>query len=92
MWPAVIALMIPVIALMIPIVAILVSHQQKMAQIVHRGLGDNPEVSALRNEIAELKSLVHQQTITLDNMAGVHKSLDAPPPAPNLADPRSPNG
>jgi len=82
-WPAIIALMIPVVALMIPIVAILVSHQQKMAQIVHQNPGNSPEVSALRQEISELKALVHQQAITLDTIAGNQKALNAPPPAPN---------
>ena len=81
MRPEIIALFIPVIALMIPIVAILVSHQQKMAQLYHRG-PDNQEINALRNDIAELKSLVHTQAIALDNLAGSQKSLNAPPPPP----------
>jgi len=66
-----IAILIPVIALMIPIVAILVSHQQKMAQIIHgsnRQQLPNPEVDALKREVQELKQLIHQQTIALDSV------------------------
>jgi len=89
---AIIALMIPVLALMIPIVAIFVHHQQRMAQILHQNPGQNPEVSALRQEIAELKTLVHQQAITLDNIATAQRTLSQPPPTPELAERLSPNG
>ena len=59
-------------ALMIPIVGIYTSHQQKMMEIRARngGLqGNSPELMMLRNELAELKSLVHEQAIALDNLA-----------------------
>jgi len=65
--------MIPILALMIPIVAILVSHQQKMAQIIHgaqRNQVPNAEIEALRREVRELKEIVHQQTIAVDGMQG----------------------
>ncbi len=60
------------LALGIPIVAILTSHQQKMARL----FGENqraanatsPETHALREELRELKSLVHQQSIAIDNL------------------------
>ena len=84
MRPEIIALFIPIVALLIPIVAILVSHQQKMAQLYHKSPIDSPEVNSLRQEIAELKTLVHNQAITLDNIANSQKSLGAPPPPPNL--------
>lgn len=69
--PAMLALMIPILALMIPIVAILVSHQQKMAQIIHGGGGGvdtRNQIEALRAEIAQLKQLMHQQAIQMDNL------------------------
>jgi len=78
--------MIPVTALMIPIVALLTHHQQKMAQIFNRNAGDHTEIAALRGEIAELKSLVHQQAITLDNIASTQRALNVPPPAPHLSE------
>lgn len=78
--------MIPLTALMIPIVAVLTSHQQKMAQILNRTSGDHTEVEALRREIAELKTLIHQQAITLDSLAGTQRSLEVPPPTPNLSE------
>lgn len=59
-----------VIALMIPIVAILVKHQQKMAEILHRAT-PNAEVEAMRREIADLRALVHQQTIQIDSLKGL---------------------
>lgn len=78
--------MIPLAALMIPIVAVLTNHQQKMAQILNSNAGDHTELAALRQEIAELKGLVHQQAISIDNLAGTQRSLSAPPPAPNLSE------
>jgi hypothetical protein len=78
--------LIPICALLIPIVAILTAHQQKMAQILHRGAADHDEIANLRKELAEMRSLVHQQTITLDNIAGVQSALAAPPPAPEIKD------
>jgi hypothetical protein len=64
----VMALMIPLVALMIPIVVTLTKHQQRMAEILHRP-GDANEVEALRREVAELKSLVHQQAFALDRLS-----------------------
>lgn len=78
--------LVPVTALLIPIVAIFSVHQQKMAQIIHQGPGNAGDVDALRKEIAELKTLVHQQTIALDTLAGTQRSLQAPPPSPTLSD------
>ncbi|AIE87722.1 hypothetical protein [Fimbriimonas ginsengisoli] len=53
---------------MIPIVAILTSHQQKMARIIHeaRPQTDSTEISALRQEVRELKELIHTQMLALD--------------------------
>ncbi|MFI5387687.1 MAG: hypothetical protein ACHQ50_16380 [Fimbriimonadales bacterium] len=77
--------LVPMTALLIPIVAIFSAHQQKMAQILHQS-GGNADVNALRQEIAELKTLIHNQSIALDTLAGTQKSLSSPTPAPNLAD------
>lgn len=67
----IIALSIPVLALAIPIVAILTQHQQKMANILsnQRGNTSDGAVDALRREVAELKEIVHQQSIAIDNLA-----------------------
>ena len=78
--------LIPLLALMIPIVVVFTKHQQKMAEIYHRGATGNEDILALRHEIAELKSLVHQQAITLDTLASNQKTLNAPPPSPNLSE------
>jgi uncharacterized membrane protein (DUF106 family) len=68
--PGDIAVLIPIIALMIPIVKMLVSHQQKMAEIIHGTANrqSDVEVAQLRQEVYELKQLVHQQMIALDTV------------------------
>jgi hypothetical protein len=84
--PEVIAsVMVPLVFLMIPIVAILARHQQKMAEIIHRGSGGE-NMDALRREIGELKSLIHSQAIALDNLANSQKGLNVPPPTPSITE------
>lgn len=66
-----VAIMIPILALLIPVVAILTKHQQRMAELIHGGEQNrqsSQEMHALRHEIAELRSLVHQQSIAVDNL------------------------
>lgn len=83
--PETLALLIPITALMIPIVAILVSHQQKMAQIVHSAQGRSTEVTeeiqALREEVRSLREIVHQQTIALDSATNPRVT---PPPTDSI--------
>lgn len=62
---------IPIIFLMIPIVAILTSHQQKMARLMRERA---PQNNGLEEEVRELRQLLHQQTIALDD---VRKKLDS---------------
>jgi hypothetical protein len=72
--PASLGVMIPIMIFMIPIIAILTGHQRKMAEIMH---GNNAsvdprigyEIEALRRELAEVKTLLHQQAIAIDNIA-----------------------
>ena len=62
---------IPIVLFMIPIVWILTSHQRKMAELLHGTRQNNlpnPEVDMLRREVQELKQIVHQQTIAIDNL------------------------
>jgi hypothetical protein len=71
--PEVLALLIPIVALLIPIVVVLTRHQQKMAEILHGSRlqeDDRIELGTLRQEIAELKRLVLDQTIALDSLSG----------------------
>lgn len=80
------ALIIPVMALMIPIVAILSHHQRKMAELVHRNGGDNQLIANLQREVFELRQLVHQHAVALDDL-GMSKlptasSPQFPPPPP----------
>jgi hypothetical protein len=68
--------MIPIIAIVstfsVPVIAILVHHQRKMAELIHRqhpaSVAPSPEVEMLRREVAELKQLVQQQTIAMDDV------------------------
>jgi hypothetical protein len=74
-----IAILIPVLIFMIPIIAILTSHQRRMAEIVHGGKNGNPgDIDALRREIHELKQLVHQQAISIDNLLARQQSATPP--------------
>lgn len=72
----ILALMIPIMALMIPIVAILVHHQQKMAAIIHQGGGPEAraQIEALKAELAQLRTLVHQQAIQMDSVASASRA------------------
>jgi hypothetical protein len=70
--PDTLAIFIPIVALMIPIVAILTKHQRAMAEMIYsKSLQPqfNPEVQALRQEVQDLKQLVHQQAIALDDVS-----------------------
>ncbi len=63
---------IPIIIFMIPIVAILTHHQRKMAELIHGNKGNantQAEIEVLRQEIQELKQVVHQQTLAIDNIS-----------------------
>ena len=62
---------IPIIIFLIPIIAILTHHQRKMAELMHgsRVNGTGAEIDALRREVQELKEIVHQQTLAIDNIS-----------------------
>ena len=63
------ALMIPIIALIIPIVVILTNHQRKMAEIIHQSRQlPTGEFDAIRQELREMRMLMNQHTIALDDM------------------------
>lgn len=61
--------MIPLMALAIPIIVVLTKHQQRMAELIHGGAGNQQQIEALKREVGELRSLVHQQAIQIDNMS-----------------------
>jgi hypothetical protein len=54
-----------------PIIAILTKHQRQMAELIHsrQSPAINPETQAIREELRELKQLVYQQSIAIDNLA-----------------------
>ena len=68
--------MIPIVALLIPIVVILTKHQTKMAAIIHgRAIDQHDNIipviennSQLSEEVRQLRELMHQQAIALDNL------------------------
>lgn len=75
------ALFIPILAVVAGIVAILARHQQKMAMIIHGSTNrqSTDEIAQLRQEVYELKQMVHQQMIALDSYAGrATKQADLP--------------
>ena len=63
--------MIPIVLFMIPIVAILTHHQRKMAELYHgnRQALPDQDMETLKRDMAELKQVVHQQTIAMDNLS-----------------------
>lgn len=77
MNPATLGVFIPIIAVGGPFLFVIVKtmtqHQQRMAELYHRNAQpiSDPRVEALTREMAELKDLVHQQTIVLDRLASL---------------------
>ena len=68
------ALLIPIIAVGAPFLMIIVGqmtkHQQRMAELIQATSHNvDPRIDALQAEIADLKDLVHQQTIALDRIS-----------------------
>lgn len=75
--PEMIAVFIPVVALCIPIVAMLTKHQQKMAELLHGSQGVSAEEThRLRSEVNQLRDLVAQQTIALDDLRSSVRTIE----------------
>ena len=74
MNPEVIAsILVPLTVLLIPVIAILTRHQQKMAELIHGNPQNRlPMVqnddSQLSEDVRQLRELMHQQAIALDNL------------------------
>jgi hypothetical protein len=80
----IIALMIPILALTIPIVVILTNHQRKMAEIMHSSQPlPSGELDAIRQELQQLRMLMNQHTIALDD---VRSKQALPPSSTNMQD------
>lgn len=74
MGPDQLGVMVPIVAIagafLVSIVKTMVRHQQKMAELYHRNAqAVDPRIETLQRDMAELKDLVHQQTIALDRLA-----------------------
>ena len=75
MQPWMIAIFVPLGVIAIPIVAMFNAHQRKMAEIIHKGQSvPAGELEAIRQELRELRGLVNQQTIALDDIRGKQSS------------------
>lgn len=63
--------LIPLAVMLIPIIAILTTHQRRMAELIHGNQANNTssEIEALRREVQDLKQIVHQQTLAIDNIS-----------------------
>lgn len=75
----VLAAMSLVIVALIPIVYMLIKHQQTMAKIIHDRQPQHDD--GLRQEVEQLKQLVMNQTLALDNLAQQQRELARPPVA-----------
>ena len=62
----------------VPIIGILTRHQRNMALIIHnpqnRAVNDEAQ-RQMQREIAELKEIVGQQAILLDDLGNMHRRL-----------------
>jgi hypothetical protein len=83
-------LLIPLAAVIlmfgIPIVAILTGHQRKMAELMRQPIqGQQPmsniEIQALRAEVRELKQMLADQSLAIDQIRGA-SSVSTPPSIP----------
>lgn len=76
--PEMAGIIVPVVIFMIPIVAILTKHQQKMAELIHGNQNQNAfaELSYLRAEVAQLKEVVTNQQLALDDMRNRVRTMD----------------
>jgi hypothetical protein len=78
-----IAIVLGGITLITPVIWILTKHQQKMTQLLNGGGGGGPQQSVLpqqaelQRDMVELKQIVNQQTILLDNLARSQAELKA---------------
>lgn len=63
------------LTLLTPIVFILTKHQQKMAMILHQQSVSQPAANTA--ELADLRQLMHQQAIMIDNLAKSQAALSA---------------
>lgn len=71
-------LLVPITIFMIPIIAILTRHQQKMAELLHRTPGDQQHlIAALQREVYELRQMVLQHAVALDDLGMGDKQLPA---------------
>lgn len=78
--PGVLALFIPITIFMIPIIAILTHHQRKMAELHRQGqpLGQPNEIAEMRRELQQLKEIVAQQAIQMDDFLSAQRKLAEP--------------
>lgn len=61
------------------IIAMVLRHQRRMAEIIHANRGITPETAVLVQQMQELRDLVAQQALIIDNVAQQQRSLLAQP-------------
>ncbi len=73
--PFMIPIVLFVMIFSIPIVAMLLDNQRKMAQLINSRIDDRPELEAMRQEMRDLRNLVNQQALVIDNLDAKVRSL-----------------
>ncbi len=68
-----------------PIIAMLLHHQRKMAETLRGDKSQNEQIAQLQNQINQLSHLVHQQTISLDDLRS-RAHLPAPQSPPQVSE------
>ena len=73
-----VAIVFIVFIFLVSLVAIITEHMRKMAEIKRPDSTPNLEVAELRNELRELKEIVHQIAIAVDRSSPIlrDKSVD----------------
>lgn len=68
------------LVVLLPITALLLTHQRRMAELhTKAAFLPTPELDRLRQEVAELKQIVHQQAIQMDTLISrQHQVLNRP--------------
>jgi hypothetical protein len=67
----VVAIAVVALAMLVPIIVVMLRHQQKMAMIFRQTpqVGYEDTVMRLSSEVSELRNLVTQQALAIDNLA-----------------------
>lgn len=78
------------LVVVVPIVAMTLAHQRRMAELTHGKQGPNPiadqRIAHLEAQVAELRQIVYDQAIRLDDRSDATRRLNQPPAPPTTTE------